>query len=378
MSQTNVTGMDVRKLMQEPSGKVRGMLAGKIALDYRSGNFNPSEQAIANDIFRILLKDIEKKVRQSIAEHLCHSPNVPKDIVNSLANDEVDVAVYVLEFSRVLNDEDLLKIVHSSEEVSKLRAIARRENVSAELSSGLIMTQNISVLGDLVRNNGAILTDHALLSVWPQLSSNHSLLEAMVDRGGLSLTIVEKMLTAVSDELRHRLIKQYRISAPIALKASSDAREWQLLGFVPANTNLDPDDDEEVENLVDQLQLMGRLTHSLLIRALCMGSLNLFETGLARLAGVPRVNARILFNDAGPLGFHSIYRAANMPVGFEDGVRVLLNVSLEESDYGYEKPDDFHKRVIDRIYREGYHRSIENMEYLLSIAGGKIAKDTHH
>ena len=56
--------------MQEPSAKMRGMLAGKIAIDYRSGSFNPSEMAIANDIFRILLKDIEKKVRQSLAEQL--------------------------------------------------------------------------------------------------------------------------------------------------------------------------------------------------------------------------------------------------------------------------------------------------------------------
>lgn len=378
MSQSNVTGMDVRKLMQEPSGKVRSMLAGKIALDYREGHFNPSEMAIANDIFRILLKDIEKKVRQSIAEHLCHSPNVPRDIILHLANDEVDVASYVLEFSRVLNDDDLIRIIHSTEEVSLLRSIARRDGVSAEVSTNLAMSQNTSVLSDLLRNQTAIITDNALMSVWPQVSSNQSLLELLVDRGGLSLTIVEKMLTAVSDELRHRLIKQYKVSTPIASKAANDAREWELLGFVPSGVDADIDDDEQVENLVDQLQLTGKLTHSLLIRAICNGSINLFEAGIARLAGVPRVNARILFNDAGPLGFRSIYQAANMPAGFEEGVRVMLNVSLEESDYGLQKSDDFKKRVVDRMYREGYHRSIDNMEYLLSIAGGKIARDAQH
>jgi len=370
--QTSITGMDVRKLMQEPSPKVRGVLAGKIALDYRSGIFNPGEMAIANDIFRILLMDIEKKVRLAIAEQLCHVPNVPKDIITQIAGDDVDVSVYVLEFSRVLDDTDLMEILNSSEEVARLRAIARRENLSAPLATGLAATQNVSVLTDLFANKTAIITDQAILSVWPHIASHASLANLLVERGGLSLSIVEKLLASVSDDFKHRLIREYKISAPMANKAMSDVREWELLGLIASNNNFNPDDDMQVEDLVNQLSLSGRLTHSVLIRSLCMGSLNLFECGLARLAGLPRVSARLLLSDAGSLGFHSIYTAASMPSAFEDGIRVLLNISLEESDYGYNKPEDFRKRVVDRIYREGYHRSIENMEYLLSIVGGKI------
>lgn len=377
MSQTaKITGMDVRKLMQEPSEKVRGVLAGKIASDYREGLFSPSEMAVANDIFRILLKDIEKKVRQSMAEQLAHSPHVPKDIILKLANDDVEVAVHALEFSRVLDEDELLKILQSSEEVARLRAIARRENLSATLSTGLTETQNVSVLTDLFANKTAIIPDHAIMNVWAQIAQHESLAQLLVNRGGLSLTIVEKMIGAVSNELKQRLVKEYKISSPVAGKAAADAREWELLGFVSANSDINPDDDEQVEDLVAQMSLSGRLTHSVLIRALCIGSLNLFETGLARLAGVPRVNARMLLSDAGSLGFHSLYTAARMPEGFEDAIRVLLNVSLEESDYGYNKPDDFRKLVVDRIYREGYHRSIDNMEYLLSIVGGKIARES--
>jgi len=374
--QTKITGMDVRKLMQEPSGKVRGIVAGKIASDYREGIFSPSEMAVANDIFRILLKDIEKKVRQSISEQLAHSPNVPKDIILSIANDEVEVAVPALEFSRLLTDNDLLKILSSSEEVARLRAIARRENLSAMISTGLAETQNMSVLSDLFANKTAVIPDGAILSAWNQIAANESLAALLVNRGGLSLAVVEKMISGVSDELKQRLIKEYKVSSPMANKASLDAREWELLGFVAANSDMNPDDDEQIEDLVTQLSLSGRLTHSMLIRALCIGSLNLFETGLARLAGVPRVNARLLLSDAGGLGFHSIYRAANMPEGFEDAIRVLLKISLEESEYGYNKPEDFRKLVVDRIFREGYHRSIDNMEYLLSIVGGKIARDS--
>jgi uncharacterized protein (DUF2336 family) len=374
--QASVTGMDVRKLMQEPSGRTRGLLAGKIASDYRAGIFNPKEMALANDIFRILLKDIEKKVRQSIAEHICHSPNVPRDIIQQIVNDDVEVALYALEFSRVLTDEDLLAILHSSEEVARLRAIARRENLSPVVATSLAETMNVSVLTDLLANKTAIIPENAIMSAWQPITSHDSLALLLVERGGLSLSIVEKMISAVSGDLKHRLIKEYKVSSPIAAKATSDVREWETLGIIAANSNINPDDDEQVEDLVNQLSLNGRLTHSLLIRSLCMGSLNLFETGLARLAGVPRVNARMLLSDAGSLGFHAIYKSAHMPEGFENGIRVLLNISHEESEYGYKKPDDFKKRVVDRIYREGYHRSIDNMEYLLSIVGGKIARES--
>ncbi len=369
----NVNKMDVRELMQEPSGKVRGVVAGKIAKDYRAGNFNTGEMEIANDIFRILLKDIDKKVRLALAEELSHIPNIPKDIILRLASDEVDVAVHALQFSRVLDDNDLLGIINSSEEVSRLRAIARRDNLSAMLSTSLAATNHLSVLGDLFANKTAILPDQAILSSWPQIAEHESLAQTLVERGGLSLIVVEKLMSAVSDDLKHRLVKEYKVAAPLANKLSADAREWELLGISSAAA-VDMSDDDQIEDLVVHLSVSGRLTHSLVIRALCVGSLGLFEVGLAHLAGVPRVNVRLLLSDAGFLGFTSIYRAAHMPPGFEKAVQTLLNISVEEAARGYRRPEEFRKAVMDRIYSGGYHRTIENMPYLLSIMGGKIAQ----
>src|SRR5581483_10948882 len=115
MSMKYLTPMDVRTLTEEPSAKVRGQLAGKIAMDYRSGNFTEAEAGIANDIFRILIKDIEKNVRQALAEQLAYCANTPRDIILKLANDEAEVAAPVLEYSSVLTEDDLIAIVQSSQ-----------------------------------------------------------------------------------------------------------------------------------------------------------------------------------------------------------------------------------------------------------------------
>lgn len=373
----NLSAMDFKKLTQEPSAKVRGMLASKIAMDYRAGNFSDREAAIADDIFRILLKDTEVKVRKAIAEQLSHCPHAPRDIIMKLAQDDVEVAMSVLEYSYVLTEDDLIEIVKSTKEVLKLTAIARRDNISENLSNQLLSTHNELVLASLFKNRGAALSETSLNHSWEIIVASGSLLETLVHRGGLPLTIAEKLFFAVSDELKRKLSKEYKLSTPMIHKASNDAREWEMLGIIPTHAT-DANDDEQVEDLVDQLHMSGRLTHSLLIRALCMGNLNVFEAGIARLAEVPRVNARILLMDSGAMGFGAIYKTSSMPEGFAEAIRVLLKISLEESDYGVNKRQDFRKRVIDRIYVEGHHRSVENMEYLLSIIGGKLAAATVH
>lgn len=373
----NLTLMDVKKLTEEPSPRVRGMLATKIASEFQSGHFSETESHIAADIFRILLKDAEKKIRKTLAEHLSHTPNVPHDIIWKLAHDETEVAAPVLQYSQVLTDDDLLSIIKSTKEVLKLCSIARREKLSELVSDGLLETHNEQVLSELFTNKTAKLGEKGLVESWKTIASNRSLLEMLVHRGNLPLTVAEKIYGVVSDELKQQMAKQYKLSVPLAAKAAGDAREWEMLGIIPTGGKIDPSNDIHVEDMIDQLYLGGRLTHSLLIRSLCVGSLSVFEAGIARLAGVPRVNARILLMDSGALGFHAIYKAAHMPEGFFDAIRSLLKISLEETDFGRNKRSDFRRRVIDRIYMENYHRTVENMEYLLSIIGGRIAATVH-
>jgi uncharacterized protein (DUF2336 family) len=369
----NITSMDVKKLIQEPSGKVRSVLASKLANDYNAGRFSKAEAEIANDIFRLLLKDVEKQVRKTLSEQLSQSSTVPHDIVMKLAQDEPEVAEHVLEYSTVLTDDDLISLIHSTKEIIKLCAIARRSDVSERVSDSLIETKNYSVLGALFKNKSSNLSEKGLLSAWHEIAENHSLLETLVHRGGLPLTVAEKLYHIVTDDMKQQLTRHYKLNIPLAQKAASDAREWEMLGIIPGEGALEPGNEDEVEDLVDQLFMGGRLTHSLLIRALCVGSLSVFEAGIARLAGVPRVNARILLMDSGILGFKAIYKAASMPEGFAEAVHTLLRISLEETDFGLQKRFDFRKRVIDRIYVEGHHRTVENMGYLLSIIGGKLA-----
>jgi uncharacterized protein (DUF2336 family) len=374
----NVTSMDIKALTQEPSAQVRGLLASKIAMDFKARQFSAAEESIAIDIFNILVKDAEIKIRKTLAEQLADCPYVPHDIIVKLANDEPEVSLSILEFSSVLTEDDLIAIVQSTYEVVKLCAIARRQSISEDLSGSLLETSNTLVLQNLFKNRGAAVNERQLMKAWDRITSNHSLLETLVHRGNLPFSIAEKLFLAVSEELKDTLRTQYKLFSPRINRAVDDAREWELLGLTPTQNNSDPADEDLVEDLVYELAAKGRLTHSLLMRALCVGNLKVFEAGIATLANVPRVNARILLLESSGLGLKAIYKAAKMPDGFYEAVRVLLRISLEETEFGQVRRNDFRKRVIDRIYIGKFNKTTENMEYLLSIIGGKSVVSSDH
>jgi uncharacterized protein (DUF2336 family) len=365
--------MDIHQILKNPKGVSRENLAFNVARAFSAGEFNGNEIKIAIDIFHLLLRDAEKSIRKTLADSLCYSLNAPHDIILKLANDKTDVAERVLQYSMVLTDDDLLAIIKSTKDVLNWCAIARRRNVSEKVSNDLLSTRQEQVLGDLFTNKGAKLSKNGLEQVWDIVSQNDNLLEALVQHGDLPPVIAEKMLALVSDELKQHIEREYNLKSPTLQKHIADVREWQLLGLMPIEDIAYPDDDEKVEDLVDQLAARGHLTHSLIVRSLCMGCLNLFEAGMARMAEVPRVNARILLM-GGDNGFTALYKTANMPEGFADAVQKLLNIALELSKYGHSKPEDFRKLVIERIYISGYHQKIDGMNYLLSIIDGNLSK----
>lgn len=367
------TSSDVKKLMSEPSPQMRGILAGKIASDYRTQQFTPAELNIAQEIFRTLLADAEISIRQSMALELAHCPHAPEDIVMTLARDDHHaVSNPILEHSQVLSEYDLMEIAQSTKSALKLCAIARRGVVSQDLSQTLMETGNGIVMQTLFNNSGSVINESNLLPLWKRLPLTESLMETLVARGDLSMTIVERVYSAATENIKNKISQQYPAYKSQISHAAKQANDYQLLGLNPSQQYRESNDNYELaEELVDDLFLQGKLTHSIVIRALCVGNIGVFECGMARLAGIPRLNARVLMMDSGKKGFKALYEKASMPEGFYSAICTLLDITLNETQFGLHDGKDLRKQIIDRIYMGGYHRTVENMEYLLSVIGGK-------
>ena len=365
--------MDIKQLMQDPSPEKRAEVADKVTALYHDDTSKGREKDVALEIIQILARDIEVAVRRAVALSLVDSITIPHDLVWQLANDVADVASPILQHSTLLTEEDLVKVVESTQEVVKLVHVAKRDSISTSLSDALMECGEQKAVHTLLLNEGASISEDSMMKQWDSLSANPTLVEAMVHRGGLPVGIAEKLFSVVSDELKRHLAKAYKLPITLVEDNVEDIREWTTLGMLMPDDEQNGLGEEDLEGFVAQLYKNNHLTYSMVIRALCTGDLAFFEVAMAQLAGVPRGNARILMFDSGPLGFQAFYEKASMPPAFFEAIRALLKLALEITGHGRVKRDDFRHRVINRIYKDKLHETIDNMQYLLTVIGGQFA-----
>ncbi len=153
---------DAESLGEKPLPVAREAIAVKVATYFTKGIFSSGENDIACEIIRLLAKDVEVRVRKALAENIKISKDLPRDVALRLANDVAEVAQPILEFSEVLTENDLVAIIRGAQQVGKLIAISRRNNISEVLSQELIATNNDEVVVSLFANNTARISQGRL------------------------------------------------------------------------------------------------------------------------------------------------------------------------------------------------------------------------
>lgn len=300
MAKAALTQEDVQRLLTDPSPESRAGAASKIAEEFNAENFGDAEREMAEEIFRLMVKDAEVRVREALAINLKNNPNIPHDVALTLAKDVETVAFPVIQYSEVLNDDDLLGIVASQDETKQL-AVAQRAIVSETVSAALVDTQNENVVTALVSNEGAEISNQSMEKVVDTLGESTAVQEAMIGRTKLPITVTERLVSMVSDQLQAQLVARHELPPAMAADLILQSRERATV------TLSSEGDANDVSDLVAHLHENGRLTSSIILRALCMGDFRFLEQALSTLSGLPLTSARKLIHDPGGLGLHSVF-----------------------------------------------------------------------
>lgn len=362
MSQSNkLSAADVQRLLKDPSAENRSDAASKIAAHFSDGHLSETERALAEDIFRVMMRDVELRVRRALSDSLRESEDVPRDIALSIANDVADVAIPFIEVTRALSDDDLVNIIQAKGEDHQ-KAIARRETVSSRVADALVDTKNEGVVAELVSNEGAELTENTMNRVLDDFGHLKSVSNPMARRAALPLDVAERLVTLVSDKIQEQLLEKHHLSADVAKDLVTQSRERATVSLLDGSAEA-PD----VQALVDQLHKNGRLTPTLIIRALCMGDLMFFESALAKRAGIPVVNVYKLVHDKGGAALEKLFQKADMPGEMLELARVALGVADEMTLQSSDDRQKFRVLMIERVltHFEGDFDN-ENLDYFIS------------
>ena len=355
---------DVKRLLEDPSGDSRALTADHVAAEFNEDKLSEGERAVAVEIFRAMVKDVELRVREALTYNLKENKALPHDVALSLANDVDSVSLPVIQFSDVLTDADLIEIVGGQSQAKQV-AVANRPTVSEAVSEALVATENEEVVVTLLKNVGAEMSEGSFQDVLSTLGDKDSVQNAVVERNAVPLTVAERLVTMVSETLKEELAKRHELPPDLATDLILRSREKTVLSFAGKSER------RELEKLVAQLDANGRLTSSIVLRALCMGDINFFETAMAQMTGVPVINARALIHDSGKRGLKALYDRSGMPSEQFLAVRTAIDLVAEtEYDGGEDDLKRYSRRMIERILTQYGSMGVEfesgDLEYLLA------------
>jgi uncharacterized protein (DUF2336 family) len=346
----------------EKTNESRIKLGKQLCEQFIYDSFKPAEQQIVKEILRLMVNDVDVSLRREISENLKLSPKLPKDVALKLAEDVFEVSEPILLCSPVLTEQDLIHIIESANEAAKWVAIATRPNITDNVANSLIKTGDDDTAETLITNPRSTVSEENLWKIVNNYKSPN-VMEALVIRGNLPPEIAEKIVYAVSYEYQERIRQEYNLSPEQARKSANKARENVVLSTVSLQQSK-----QKSSKLVAHLFDSGRLTQSIILKALTQGEYYFFAYGLAKLAGIPESNAESLLNPQESAGFSVLYHAASFPPSLYEAVRELKDIVLSNFNAMLnETKEERSKRLAEHIMSENLDSSIPQMHYLLTL-----------
>ena len=355
-----LTEQDIERLMRGETPEQRASVAHRVCRRIALDVLSDREKAFAEEIMGILAEDSADLVRRTLSVTLRNSPVLPREIALKLAQDIEAVAIPVLQDSPVFTDEDLIELVLAVT-AAKQAAIANRDTLSITLTEVISEHGAVEAVRAASRNEGAEYSDKAFDDTLRRFGQDEIVQTGLIKREFIPTHIAEKMVSLVSGQLFDLLVNRHELPAQMAIDLAGSARERATIDLVEQAGRT-----HDLPRFVSQLNLNGRLSHSLIMRALCCGQMPFVEHSLAELSGVGHQRVWLMIHDAGPLGLQAVFDRAGMPRKMLPAFRAAVNVFHETSHDG--GPNDrarFRARMIERVLTQFQAIPKDDLEYLL-------------
>ncbi|MBL4895039.1 MAG: DUF2336 domain-containing protein [Emcibacter sp.] len=262
-------------------------------LERRHSELSPNELALMSEILEKLVNNVEMSIRQKLADRLAEDQFAPLDLIILLANDQIDVATPILILSKLLSDNELIKIIRHKSAQHQL-SIASRKKLSSDVCRELVTVGNSKTLIVLLNNHDAKIGNQPLSELVEKSKTIIPIQPPLIERPDLPKEMAAKMYQWVSSGLKESILTNLDIS-----EADIDAL---LQGAVEEASN---GGDTQITRekseilLVNKLHKAGKLTPAFLMKCLNQGQSSLFEIAFAKMIAIPHKIMRSFLYDRG-------------------------------------------------------------------------------
>jgi uncharacterized protein (DUF2336 family) len=353
-----------------PAGE-RAEATRSLARAWLISDLSQEDRAGAEGALLMMLDDASPLVRQAMAEVFARSADAPAAIVQALSLDQPSVALPVLEHSPLLIDADLVDIIATGD-CEMQCAIARRINLPASVCAAIAEVGTPSAALELIENAYAELAPFS----WDRIVERHGHLaairESMLVLEDLPAATRVALVAKLSDTLAQFVVGRNWLSADRAVRIAGEARDRSTVNIASRSRG------DDMRGLVRHLRATGQLTAGLILRALLSGNLELFDSALAELSGLPQARVSALLHDRGSASLHALLKRAGLPESTFAAFRAALEVSHETGFVGtVGGAAILRRRMVERVltHCETDHRATEPLLILLRRFATESARE---
>jgi uncharacterized protein (DUF2336 family) len=199
---------ELEDAIQRGSGARRCEILQHITALYLTGagRYDDAQVDLFDDIFVLLIDEIENKARAELSQQLAPLFKAPLRVVRTLANDDdIAVAEPVLKLSPRLSETDLVAIAGSKGQ-DHLRAISERRALGEAVTDVLIRRGDRDVVRSVAGNRGADISPAAFYRLVKDCASDGALAEMVGARPDIPLPIFRALLEQATAVVHHRLL----------------------------------------------------------------------------------------------------------------------------------------------------------------------------
>jgi uncharacterized protein (DUF2336 family) len=325
-----------------PAGE-RAEATRALARAWLISDLTEEDRISAEGALLMQLDDPSPLVRQAMAEVFARSAEAPAAIVQALSVDQPSVALPILEHSPLLIDADLVDIVATGN-CEMQCAIARRTYVPSSVCAAIAEVGSAAAALELIENAHAELAPFS----WDRIVERHGHLaairESMLVLDDLPAATRIALVGKLSDTLERLVVSRNWLSADQAERITSEARERSTVNVVARSRG------NEMGDLVRHLRASGQLTPGLMLRTLLSGNLELLDSALSELSGLPQARVSGLLYERSRAGLEALLIRAGLPqstfAAFRAALEVRDEIGFVDSAEGAAR---LRRRMVERV-----------------------------
>lgn len=172
-----------------------------------SGSRSERETDLFDEVLKLVAAEMQDEVLAQLSETFADAEDAPAGLMRDLANHAFEVAAPILQRSKALDDQTLLKIV-TYQSQHHIKAVAQRKAVSESVSDAIVRLGDDVALDALVRNDGAAISRSSMEAVVDRARASSALHEGVVQRSDLPLDLLNEMYFVVESNLREQILQR--------------------------------------------------------------------------------------------------------------------------------------------------------------------------